>query len=413
VNKGLAAATLRLAGMGGRFLLLLLIGRFLTPEDMGAFGLFAATCLILVQMIGLELHQPAVREVLKRSGPLREGVVRAQLRAYKFAYLLLPIALLIACRMGAVAPGKVLLLGLVIIGSHVSMEAHRLLMAVQRTGKAYIVLSLAQGLWVYPVALLLALFPSLRSLTTIMVAWAFAAGAAATIGWREIHSANLLSIDSRRSPDLDFLRNARSSAATFMVSSTAFLLIESIDRYFLQHYYGGADVGVYTLYASIARALREIAFAAIVSLGMPRLVAAAQRQEQGVARREISRLSKRLALFVLAGAPALALGLLAILPLLNDARYGTGISAYVVLLASAAIGTLAMVPHYTLYAYGHDRTLLAIHLVTLIVAVGAYSVLVRPYGIHGAAAASLLTSMCMFVLKASFARRILPRKVTA
>jgi O-antigen/teichoic acid export membrane protein len=400
-------------GMGGRFLLLLLIGRTLTAEDLGAFGLFAATCVILTQVVGLELHQPAVREILKRDYSARAPIVQAQLRTYYFAYLLLPPALFVAWLMGVVAVHHVALLAVVVIGTHLSLEAHRLLVASQKAERAFLVLSLAQGLWVFPLAAAMAFMPALRSLTVVFAVWAAAAVAAALIGFGSLRAVGLLPRGAGAKYDADFLRTAWPSALTFMASTTAYLLVESIDRYFLEHFHGNAAVGVYTLYSGIARVLREIGFAAIVGMSLPILVAAAQRDERSAARDEMQRMAKRLAVFTIAATPALGVGLLVVLPFLNDTRYESEVAAYFLVLASAVVGTLAMVPHYFLYAVGRERTILAIHLVTLVIAIAANWLLVPPYGIKGAAAASAICAVVMGGLKLLCMRGSLSRQGSA
>jgi len=404
MSTGLTAASLRLLSMGGRFLLLLLIGRLLTPEEMGAFGLFAATCVVLTQAVGLELHQPAIREVLRLVGTAREPVVRAQLLVYKYTYFLLPVALAVAYSMGAVSAKHVFLLGLVVVGSHLTLEAHRLLIAASKADQAFMVQSIGQGLWVYPLAAAMVLLPSIRHLSFILLTWACASLAATIVGFRCLQSTGLLTPGLRIKADTAFLRGAWPSAVIFMASSTAFVLIDSVDRYFLEHFRGHADVGVYTLYAGVTRALREIGFAAIVSTSMPMLITAAQRREATRTHDELRRLTRRLTTFVLAAAPAIGLGFLLILPLLNDSRYGTALPAYWMLLLSGVVGTLAMIPHYVLYAAGRERTILSIHLATLVVALLANWLLIPPYGIEGAALASLLSALIMFALKGMVAR---------
>lgn len=404
MSRGFVAAALRLLGMTGRFVLLVLIGRTLTPEDFGAYGLFAVTSAILTLVVGLELHQPAVREILKRADTARGDVVRTQLRTYAFAYLLLPPALGGAILLDIVSPLHALLLGLVIVGSHLSLESQRLLIAAQRTERAFLAMSLAQGLWVFPLAAVMLLVPGLRSLTIVLGAWAAASLIAAAIGFHGVYAIGWLRRQSGAGFDAAFLRDAWPSALLFMASTTTFVVIESLDRYFLEHFHGHAAVGVYTLYAGFARALRELAFAAIVSTSLPIFVGARQRNELAGARHELVRMARRLTVYVLVGAPLLAAGLFAVLPFLNDARYAENVPTFLLLLFATALSTFAMISHYALYAAGRERTILTIHAASLVVAIVAYSILIPSYGVHGAALATMVVAAVMTGLKWFFAR---------
>jgi len=406
MNSGILAAGLRLLGMAGRFVLLLLIGRTMSAEELGVYGLFAATAGLLTQFVGLELHQPAVRELLRRSPPDRESIVRAQLRTYLLAYLALPVAIAIACATGLISVAHSVLLGLVIIGSHLSLESQRLLIAAGRTELAFLVLSLAQGLWVFPLAIAMWFVPGLRSLDVVLGTWSAAALIAAAIGLYSLRSANLLTTRAAGRADMAFVRSAWASARIFMASSLVFLLIESIDRYALQHFNGHAAVGVYTLYAGVARALREVAFAAIVARVLPQLVTASQRHEPAAARAAVRLIARRLVAFVGVAAPLIAVGLLGVLPFLNNPLYGAHLLAFGVLLVSAVVGTMTLVPHYALYAAGHEAAILRTHVITLLATLAGLVLLVPRFGVDGAALASLLAALLMLVLKWSAARRL-------
>ena len=404
MKSGLVAAGLRLLGMSGRFVLLLLIGRLLSAEDMGVYGLFAATAMLLVQFVGLELHQPAVREVLRRREHEREPVVRAQLRTYAIVYLFLPAAIALAWAWGLVSAGHTVLLGLVIVGSHLSLESQRLLIAADRAAQGFFVLSLAQGLWVFPLALLWFVAPALRTLDVALTAWACAAALATGYGLRGLRSCGLLTPGSGRAADLAFVRSAWPSARVFVASSLIFLLIESLDRFALDTWTGIAAVGVYTLYSGIARTIREVGFAAIVAKNVPTLVTASQRGDAAAARSALLALQRRLAAFVIMAAPCLLGGLVLLLPLL-DAVYAGHLPTFCILIAAAMIGTMSLVPHYELYAAGNEQVILRSHLATLIGAIAALGVLVPPLGIDGAALAALISSALMYFLKWAAARR--------
>jgi O-antigen/teichoic acid export membrane protein len=410
MSAGIVTATLRLTGMAGRFLLLFLIGLLLTPEDLGAYGLFAVTCLLLVQVVGLELHQPAVREILRRGVAHGSTVVRAQLRVYSWTYLLLVPAATVVHLLGMLSTGHAVLLIIVIIGSHLSMEANRLLIAVGRRERAFFVLSLSQGLWVFPLAPVMFILPSTRSLSVVFATWAVAAVLAAICGYLGLRRVGLLGPDTEQQPDLAFLKQAYPSAAVFAASSFAFVMAESVDRYVLEQFRGHTEVGIYTLYASIARALREVAYAAIVTGLLPALVASVQRNDRQAAVDSARRLRKRLALLVVAGTPCLAAGLMLVVPHLNTTLYADHLPAYFVLLIAATIGTYALTPHYLLYSAGLERSILGAHLAGLVITAVALWTLVPRYGIEGAAAATLLSAVATLVIK-SWAARGLPGPV--
>src|SRR5688500_17811029 len=88
---------LRLAATGSRFLLLILLARFLAPADVGRYGLVLSTVLLGVSFLGAEFHAYSTRELLREAPARWSFVLQHSLVAWLIAYAVLgPILLLSA-----------------------------------------------------------------------------------------------------------------------------------------------------------------------------------------------------------------------------------------------------------------------------------------------------------------------------
>ena len=414
--SGSLAALLRLVGMVGRFSLILFLGRTLTVEDMGVYGVFNSASVLAVQIVGLEIHHVATRTLLAARGVARESIVRTQLRVYAYAYLLLPVAIATLCQLRFLSWKHAPWFLLIAVGSHMSLEAHRLLIAAERPRSAYLIVTLGQGAWVFVFAPLAFFLPSLRSLDAVFCSWAVASLMAAALGWRWVVDAGLLSLGAQSSgarADPAFARRALRTSGVFLVSTAAFILTDSLDRYFLDRYVGRGAVGVYTVYASISRVLRELVLAGAVATVLPRLVMAAQQGDEDALQACRRRILATTLRYTAGLVPLFVVGIYGAVWMLGKAQYGEHIPVYLVLLLAAIVNNVALVWHYTLYARSRDRMNMIAHLVALCVAFAAHALLVPRFGIMGAACGTCTALATAALVKWACDRNTHPRSVPA
>jgi O-antigen/teichoic acid export membrane protein len=384
LRQSLVSLALRALTLGGKFLVTLAIARFLTPRDLGLFGIMTAGLGFALIGLGLEFYAFAMREVI--------GVPRDAARMVRDQLVLFLAGSLVALPLCGLA----FLLGLIplelagwffalAVLEYLSHEATRVLIALSRPVAANLVLFVRSGAWAYAAFVMLVLAKQPAELSAIFAAWAI--GAASSLGLAAFSLRDLAWREAWRQPvDWRWIGAGLRVARPFMVTAVAALGVSYIDRFFIEAYHGVAAVGVYTFFSGIAIAVHTLVHAGVLMLRIPRLVAA--HGEPGRLRVELRRLfwatlAAAVAIAILAG-----LAVHPVLTLVGQAVYGQQIAIFYVLLGAAILLCLADVPVYALYAGQRDLQLLIVNLAGFIVVIIANLLLVPRFGGIGAAWAS-------------------------
>lgn len=354
---------LRLATLGTRFLFIFFLARFLDAASVGYYGLFTATIGYALYLVGLDYYIFVTREILAtpraRQGRLLKG--QAALSGLLYAGLL-PVAALLLARLAW--PAHLLLWFLpILVLEHFNQEVFRLLVAISEQIAASILLFLRQGSWAVAIILLMALDSSSRNLDAVMAAWLLAGMAAAAGGAWKIRSLQLggwrLPVDWRQ------IRQGVAISGAFLLATLALRAIQTLDRYWLQALTSIDLVGAYVLFTGVAAALLVFLDAGVFSFGYPALIRHAQRNERQLARARLRRMLAEtlLACALFAGASWVALPVL--LRWVGNPVYAENLWLFPWILAAMILNAIGLVPHYALYALGHDRRIIAAHLLAL------------------------------------------------
>jgi len=88
--------TLRSASLLGKFTLIFFLVKYLKPEDVGLYGLIAATITYGLYPLGLEFYLYNIREIIKSDDSQKSGLIKNQIALYLFTYtFILPLFLFI------------------------------------------------------------------------------------------------------------------------------------------------------------------------------------------------------------------------------------------------------------------------------------------------------------------------------
>jgi O-antigen/teichoic acid export membrane protein len=409
-DTNLAGAMLRLVSIVAKFGLTIYLARYLSTADLGVYGLVTATTAIGMQLVGLEYHHFATREVVRATHERRGLVVSSQLRVYGASYAVAACALALAGGLGWISGSTALWLGALIMGNHLGQEAHRLLVALSRPREAYWVLAIGQGLWVFPAVVMGLLWPSLRSLPIVLGCWTAFVLIGLGVGLLLLRREGLPR-RSRSAAVSSIIRQGLPVGALFLISSVSFQLVDYSGRYFLSGYREAAQVGVYTLFSSIASALRDLLFAALITVVSPQMVAAAKAGDYALLRRLGAGLQKRCTGWTAALIPPFVVLGYAASRLSGRAEIGRGFKAYLLLLAATLVTNYSMGAHYTLYALRADRQLMYTHLGAAAVCLGLQAWLTASWGASGAATATLASFTSMAIVKSWLASHLVQAQV--
>ncbi len=406
-RTSLASLTLRALTLGGKFILVLFIARFLSVEDLGIFGLFNVTIALAVLPLGMDFHQFAMRELLAKPDE-RGRMIRDQAVFHLTTYIIF-LPLFGFLFVADLLPGQyVLWFYLLLILEHVSQEGARLLVTLSKPVAASTVIFMRSGFWALIAIGLAWAFPQWRSLPFIWLVWAI--GQALSLGLVGRIAQPVVTVSLPLGPvNWPWIAHGVRIAMPFFLSTLAFTAMQYLDRYFLMAHYGERAVGIYTLYANIANVVQIFVFAGISMILFPQMVAAWQQGHTSLYRA----LYRKLTVGIIGGSLGLAVVMaLAIEPILwfvDRPAYAEHADIFWILLGSTVLLAISHLPHYALYVRGADSAIWTSTLLALIVAVLGNTILVPQFGLMGAALATATAMLVLTIAKTVRIQRLRSR----
>lgn len=400
-----ANLSIRAAGLGMRFVLVLYLARALGLDALGRFGLIQGAAAIAPVALGWGVTYFLGREVVGQPLAKAGRLLRDR--------LLLTVASLFAAgaigtllvQAGLLAPPAApLLVAAILLMEAIAFDSHVALIGMGRPLAANLLLFLRGGAWVLPAIGLGLLAPALRSLDVVLACWTAALA---------VNLAALLPVlrgTVAGSPvDLGWIAARLRGGFLIYLNDLALVGMAYLDRYVLDDRAGVAATGVFVLHWAIANALHVLVSAAIVQVSLPGLVLARRDGGMTAWRRAL----RRMAASVLAAALSLALALQVGAMLLLPALLGTDASVdgrlLALMLAAMLVRLVADALNYGLYSLGRDRTLALINLGTALASALLALTLITAYGLFGAAFSMLATATLLLALRATALRRALAR----
>ena len=382
LNLGMQGATL-----AARFLFIFFLAKYLDPASVGYYGLFAATVSYSLYFVGLDFYTYATREILKSPNEQRGRLLKGQAALSGLLYILfLPIALVLLHY--AEWPGTLFFWFFpILVLEHFNQEMSRLLGALSEQVAASIVLFIRQGTWALVVVALMTWNPSSRRLQNILAFWAVAGiAAAAAAVWK------LRKLDMggwRSAIDWHWIWRGVGVSAAFLLATLALRGIQIFDRYWLESLGGIEIVAAYVLYFGVAGTLLTFLDAGLFAFTYPVLIQLNHSQKTDFAHEKVRQMLG-LTILLSAGFALMSWLLLPYLLLwINNPVYSNAINLYPWLLLAMIVNAVGMVPHYALYARGHDRPIIQSHIVALICFVPAtwifsahFSAMAVPMGLN-------------------------------
>ena len=386
VAQGGANMVLQGVTLISKAVLLLVLARWLRPEEVGIFGLLAATLAFSMFLVGFDFHAFAAREML--SGDLADAprLFRDQVVFHAAFYVFALPALWLVFEASILPRSVALVFYALEVIEHASQELQRLLITLSRSTAAAVMMFLRGGVWVWFLFAAFVIWTPSRSVE--FTAWSWVVGSTLALAFG---LANLRDLDWRRAWELPvdwaWVRAGARAAIPFLIASLALRGTQTVDRYALKWYVGDRAVGVYTVYAAASAAVVGFVEAGIIFVLRPRVVAAYRSGDFG----GYGVRMRAMAIAAITGAVTLCMlaALLArpVLALLGDPVYLTALPALWILLGAAVLLVIVHLVDTMLYVRERDRSIaLGAGSAFLTVAILS-AVLVPGGGVTGAAAA--------------------------
>jgi O-antigen/teichoic acid export membrane protein len=383
INLGLQGLNLL-----GKALLLLILTRFLPVEDVGLFGLLAATLTLSLLGLGLGFRWYSVRELVRCGPDYVPRLVRDQMVLHALSYALLLPGLVMVFLVGVLPWSLAGWFYALLVLDHLNEELYRVLVILSRTIRATLLLVLRQAAWVYAVAVVFALGIDHAPLQVVLGGWVLSEATTLVLAiyclrdlpWRSA---------CRTPVDWPWIGRGLLQALPLMSANLAFSGMNLADRYALEFWRGLEQVGVYSSYSYVRNAIGSLLEVGVLNLFQPQLIAAYQEGRTADCRRLIQQL---LAAIVGLCGLLCALAALLIHPVLvviDRPIYGEHLRTFWMILVLTLATAVLNLPLLVLYARHADRQRLVVSLMGLTVAIILNVLLVPGLGMNGAVLATL------------------------
>lgn len=399
VGRAIANMALRGLSMAGRFLLLLGLAHYLSPNDVGVFSLMYASTTLGTLFLGARFDVYSTRAICsgERSSPA--AIIRDQIVFHLLVYAVVLPAMLLLFALGVLPWPLAGWFYLLLILEHSGQECFRLFVALGQPLRANFVFFVRSGLWAVALIVLMFAAPGFRSLEALWVLWSvggvvsllFAGAWMRSLGWRS-------AIHER--VDWDWIRRGLRPSAAFTLAVGAGTIVNTVDRYFIELNRAHEHVGVYAFYSNLTNFVPTFAETGIVSILLPALLASAVAGDMESYRATMRKLTRGVWVVVAATVVlSLVIAPLVLMLVKKDPIYRQFFPAFGLLLASSAIATIAFIPHNALYARHRDRDIAIWSIASLAVALVCYAALTPQLGIYGVCAGSIASSLTLWLGK--------------
>lgn len=351
---------LRGATLASKFLLVFFLARFLTANDLGLYGLLSATVAYALYLVGLDFYIYTTREISKIGERQFGGLLKNQifLTAVLYAVFLPALLLIFATKL---LPWELAawFFALLVL-EHINQELSRLLITLSQQNSASISLFLRSGSWPLAAILLMALFPNLKSLLTVLSLWIIGDLLAIVFSIMSLRHLKIKGWDNH--VDWGWIIKGIKVAIPFLVATLAIRGIFTFDRYWIKELSSLEIVGAYVLFMGLSSALISFLDAGVFSFIYPELIKAYNDGAPARFRHLVRNLLIQTILFSSSMA-VMAVFLLPIgLDLIGKPVYSENSSLFHWCLSSVLLYSFGMIPHYWLYAQGKDRAIIFSHL---------------------------------------------------
>ncbi|WP_117017286.1 oligosaccharide flippase family protein [Aeribacillus pallidus] len=397
---GFISVLLRSFTLGSKFLLLFVMARALSPEDVGVYGLITTSIGLSLYVLGMDFYVFNTREILSDKKNNKSKFIRDQF-VFHFLMYIVVLPLLIFMFIFKIIPlDYIIVFYLLLIFEHLSQEFYRLFITFSRPLLANILLFIRSGIWILIVCFLW-VFHYHLTLTTIFILWLIGAVTSVFVSVIVLKKTGVLK-NVFEPINWDWIRKGFFVSLPFFISTIIFNLMQYIDRYILQIYHGEKVVGVYTFYMSIANAVQVFIFTGIFSILSPKAIKQYQASQVKEYRETMRKMTFTAIVSLVFLVIFILLGIKPLLNLIGKETYIQSQSLIWILLIAVSFNTISQTFHYSLYVRGMDRQIFLSTMISFTVALIANLMLVPNYSFYGAAISLMLAMISLFSTKMYF-----------
>lgn len=351
--------------LAARFLFIFFLAKLLQPNEIGYYGLFAATVSYSMYFVGLDFYTYVSREIVKTPLSQRGKILKSQLTLSGVLYLIYIPSIYAILMPFSQWPTTLLFCFLPILFlEHINQEGYRLLVVLGEQVTASLALFSRQGLLAFLVIVLMMVIPAMRHLEIVMFLWIISGSLAGLFTVWKIRS---LQFGGWKLPtDWRWIKRGVIVSVTFLIGTLALRGMLTFDRYWLQALGGVEIVAAYVLFFGVASAMMTFLDSGVFAFAYPTLIQHYHNKDFKGARI----IMVRMLIMTTAISGCYAILSLLLLPfflmLINNSYYTENVYLYPWLMSATIINAFGMIPHFGLYAIGNDKPIIKANMAALI-----------------------------------------------
>ena len=381
-----------------KFLLSIIIVKKLSVYDLGVFGIFQTTIMLIIYVLGFDFYTYNTRELLKKNDQGPSFCIGNQMVFHGAIYLIVLPCLLLLFFYNIIDTEYLLYFYVILVSEHISQEVYRILIVLKKSVTASLTLFLRAGLWILALFLIWTFNLSSQTIKDIFILWAIGGTVSIIVG------VFYIPISFKFTIDLIWIRKGIKVATPFLVATLFYKVIEFSGRYFLDFYATKEEVGIFTFFSGISNAMFVLVQSTVIIVMSPYLIESVS--EGVVAFKKVYQDYQRQVLYTTgAGSILASICIYPLLYYLDNELLTQSIAIFFLLLLAVVLFCISYIPHYGLYSYHRDRSLLWSSIIGAIVIIAANFAMVPEFGVLGAAVAQVLGMSVLLICKSYFYKR--------
>ncbi len=342
----------------------MVLAYFLSPEELGQYGLFVATVGYALYVIGFEFYLFSSREIIKNGKEKGGKLIKNQLSLYGLSYLFLMPLFLFVFHFGYIKWQYLLIFLLLVILEHLAQEMNRLIVALSSQIWASIILFLRSGLWSGIIVLIIWLVPSTRNIETLFTAWTVGSLSACLVGFYWIYKNGLRGW--REAVDWSWIKQGIKVSIPFFLATLITQGMFTFDRYLLDHFFSKEILGAYVLYISFVFSIVTFLEAGVFVFFYPKLIELGQAKKMSEFKEVLGKMTKQVLLIASISAVFAIIVIEPILKLIGKEIYIQNVNIFYCLLGAIWLQIVGMIPQYGLYALQKDKPIVVSHVLAAV-----------------------------------------------
>jgi O-antigen/teichoic acid export membrane protein len=397
----------RVAGLGGKFLLMLVLAKTMPASEMGAFGLVTSAISVCLYFVGLDFYVYSTREVLSNNTEKSVGdIIYNQFLFFVATYILLLIFWPFISSISNVTDFSTVAF-LLIITEHLSQELYRILIALKKNKFANFCLFVKSGAWCY--VLIPFLFYKHIELKYVFSTWFIFSLTTVLMSFIYLNKIGLLKI-SNKMPDMKWIMHGIKICAFFFLGTIAIRAMSYLDKVIAIHFIDLNILGVYVFYVGIANAIQSVVDVLIMTRYYPDVVKHVQNNNVSESKSSLrafrsNNIRLNILLYILGASFCYGVALLT-----GKQIYLNYYVIFIMISISNIILNISMPYHYWIYAKKKDRFLICTNVYALVmfvvIAYGCFT-FIPQIGIMAVLLAVIFSNLFILFRKKSYYHKVL------